>query len=81
MGEFATTNVTVRVAAPKLAIARGNFEHIFADETVLGNFTQVWQKFDEEGWKIVHEHTARAQVVATGQAQRGRNHPAGVTSR
>jgi len=63
MGNFSTADVTVRLVSPELALARGNFEHRFTDKTVRGNFSLVWQKFADQGWKIIHEHTARKQVL------------------
>lgn len=64
MGDFTTSGVTARELAPGVVIATGNFEHVFAHETVAGNFSQVWRLFPHIGWRIVHEHTARAEVGA-----------------
>ncbi|MGD8579261.1 MAG: DUF3225 domain-containing protein, partial [Lysobacterales bacterium] len=58
MGDFSASNVVVRFADPDVAIASGNFEHVFTDHTISGDFTHVWRRFGED-WQIVHEHTSR----------------------
>ena len=60
MGDFHTSNVEVRLTRADVAIASGEFEHAFPSETIVGSFTHVWRHFEEGGWMIVHEHTARA---------------------
>ena len=60
MGDFETSGVDVRLIAPGLAIANGQFEHQFTDEKVIGAFSHVWQKAEDGQWKIIHEHTSRA---------------------
>lgn len=59
MGDFDTDGVVVRLIGPDLAIAKGQFEHQFPAEKVVGVFSHTWQKTDA-GWKIIHEHTSRS---------------------
>ncbi|MBJ89634.1 MAG: hypothetical protein CMO98_07190 [Woeseia sp.] len=66
MGNFNTSDMTIRVLTPEIAIIRGLFKHVFEHEIVTGNFSQVWQKLGDDNWKIVHEHTARQDVFPTG---------------
>ncbi|MEJ8567891.1 nuclear transport factor 2 family protein [Elongatibacter sediminis] len=58
MGDFATGTVAVRFAGPDVAIASGDFQHVFPDQTIDGGFSHVWHR-GPDGWKIVHEHTSR----------------------
>ncbi len=62
MGDFHTNNVVVRLTRPDIAIASGEFEHTFPSQKIVGSFTHVWRLFEEGGWMIVHEHTARAHT-------------------
>ena len=59
MGDFETHDVVVQLVGPGLAISKGQFEHQFPDEKVVGVFSHTWQQTDA-GWKIIHEHTSRA---------------------
>ena len=61
MGDFETSEVTVRLIEPGLAIARGRFDHQFPTERVTGVFSHLWKQSDGT-WKIVHEQTSRGTV-------------------
>jgi len=62
MGDFAVLELDIRFSGPDMAIASGGFEHQFPDEKIVGAFTHVLRRFDDTGWKIVHEHTSRGAV-------------------
>ena len=62
MGDFDTDQVTVQLVAPRLAIAKGQFEHQFTDHRVIGAFSHVWRQSATGKWEIIHEHTSRGRV-------------------
>ncbi|MGI9295812.1 MAG: YybH family protein [Pseudomonadales bacterium] len=64
MGTFDTSENTVRVLSPTVAVLHGQFEHRFTGETILGNYSMVWQFEHTDGWKVVFEHTAINKVIA-----------------
>ena len=61
MGDFETSDVTVQLIEPGLAIARARFDHQFPTEKVTGVFSHLWKQFDG-AWKIIHEQTSRGGV-------------------
>lgn len=61
MGKFYVKSLSIKMLTPNLALASGRWEHQFVDERVEGAFTHIVQLFDQQGWKIIHEHTSRAQ--------------------
>jgi len=66
MGQFDTSDSVVNVLSPNVAVVHGLFEHRFPDKTLQGNYSMVWQFEEGDGWKIVHEHTARKQIIEHG---------------
>jgi len=59
MGDFKVNEMEVRLQGANIAIASGSFEHQFTSEKIVGGFSHVWRRFDDDKWLIVHEHTSR----------------------
>jgi len=63
MGQFETSNSVIHVLSPTIVVIHGLFEHRFPGKTLQGNYSMVWQLEEGDGWKIVHEHTARKAIM------------------
>jgi uncharacterized protein (TIGR02246 family) len=61
MGKLEFANLRIEVLGPDAAFVRGEFHLTMSDgKTPHGLFTLVFRKFPE-GWKIVHDQSAREQ--------------------
>ena len=59
MGKLEFADVRIELLGPESAFVRGQFHLTMSDgKTPHGLFTLVFRKFPE-GWKIVHDHSAR----------------------
>lgn len=67
MGKFTIDALEIRLLTEDVALANGEFEHVFEDQTVRGSFSHVLKKQDDGGWRIEHEHVSRTEVVTTGE--------------
>jgi uncharacterized protein (TIGR02246 family) len=59
MGKLAFSDMEVQQLGPDTALARARWKLVTSKETVEGLFTLILRKFPD-GWKIVHDHTSRA---------------------
>ena len=59
MGKLAFSDMDVQELGPDAAMARARWKLVTSKGTVEGLFTLVLKKFPD-GWKIVHDHTSRA---------------------
>jgi beta-aspartyl-peptidase (threonine type) len=59
MGKLSFSGLEVDLLGPEAAMARARWKLVLSKETVEGLFTLVLRKFPD-GWKIVHDHTSRA---------------------
>ncbi len=59
MGQLTFSNIEVEILGPEAAMARAKWELKLSKETVGGLFTLILRKFPD-GWKIVHDHTSKA---------------------
>lgn len=59
MGRLTFSDLEVLVLTGDQAIARGRWEVVMAKETLDGLFT-LWLTKRPEGWRIVHDHTSKA---------------------
>ena len=60
MGKLTFTDLEAELLDPEAALARGRWKVVTSKETLEGLFTLVLRKFPD-GWKIVHDHTSRAE--------------------
>ncbi len=65
MGRFTIDELHVQVLEPTVAIAFGNFTHVFPTETIKGGFSHVLTREGEGPWLIRHERTSRGEVLHT----------------
>lgn len=56
MGKLTFSELETRLVGEKGAMTLGRWK-LERGEPIDGNFTLVWQKFDD-GWKIIHDHTS-----------------------
>jgi beta-aspartyl-peptidase (threonine type) len=59
MGKLSFSEMEIQDLGPEAALARARWKLVTSKETVEGLFTLVLRKFPD-GWKIVHDHTSRA---------------------
>jgi len=59
MGKLTFSDMDVVPLGPDAALARARWKLVTSKEKVEGLFTLVLRKLDR-GWKIVHDHTSRA---------------------
>jgi beta-aspartyl-peptidase (threonine type) len=59
MGKLTFSDMEVVPLGPDAALARARWKLVTSKEKVEGLFTLVLRKLDR-GWKIVHDHTSRA---------------------
>ena len=59
MGKLAFSDMEVQELGPDTALARARWKLVTSKETFEGLFTLILRKFPD-GWKIVHDHTSRA---------------------
>lgn len=60
MGRLSFSDLDVTILSRERALARARWKLVTKKETINGLFTLVLRKFPE-GWKIVHDHTSRAE--------------------
>jgi beta-aspartyl-peptidase (threonine type) len=59
MGRLEFTNIHVEMLCPDAALVRGGWQLTMKDRSKRhGLFTLVLKKFDEEGWRIIHDHSS-----------------------
>ena len=63
MGRFTLERVDVRMLSDDIAVAYGNFTHLFPHETVKGGFSHVLKRNDQGQWIIQHERTSRGETI------------------
>jgi len=56
MGKLTFTELETRLVGDKAALTLGRWK-LERGQPIDGNFSLVWQKFDD-GWKIIHDHTS-----------------------
>lgn len=62
MGTLTFTDVQVVALGPDAALARGRYHLDFTDTPPAdGLFSLVLRRLDEGRWRIVHDHTSRAE--------------------
>lgn len=59
MGKLAFSDLDVQALGLDAAMARARWKLVTSKETFEGLFTLILRKFPD-GWKIVHDHTSRA---------------------
>ncbi len=59
MGKLTFSDLEVQPLGPDAAMARARWKVVTSKETMEGLFTLILKKFPD-GWKIVHDHTSRA---------------------
>jgi uncharacterized protein (TIGR02246 family) len=59
MGKLTFSDMDVQELGPDAAMARAKWKLVTSKETFEGLFTLILKKFPD-GWKIVHDHTSRA---------------------
>lgn len=59
MGKLTFSDMEVQALGPDTAMARARWKLVTSKETFEGLFTLILRKFPD-GWKIVHDHTSRA---------------------
>ena len=59
MGDFTMDDLEVRMLTDNVAVASGNFEHVFADHTIRGSFSHVLRRQKDGRWLIELEHVSR----------------------
>ena len=59
MGDFTMDAVEVRLLTDDIAVASGNFEHVFAEHTIRGLFSHVLRRQKDGRWLIELEHVSR----------------------
>jgi uncharacterized protein (TIGR02246 family) len=59
MGKLSFSELEVELLGPDAAMARARWKLVTSKETLGGLFTLILKKFPD-GWKIVHDHTSRA---------------------
>jgi uncharacterized protein (TIGR02246 family) len=60
MGQLTISELEVTMLSAEVAQARGRWRVVTKKETLEGLFTLVLRRF-ADGWKIVHDHTSRAE--------------------
>ena len=65
MGRFTVDRVHVQMLSGDVAVAYGNFTHVFPKETIKGGFTHVLTRDVSRRWLIRHERTSRGEVLET----------------
>jgi uncharacterized protein (TIGR02246 family) len=65
MGRFTIDRVDVRMLSDDIAVAYGNFTHVFPHETVKGGFSHVLTRNAQGAWIIQHERTSRGETIET----------------
>ena len=63
MGRFTIDRVDVQLLSADVAVAYGNFTHVFPHETIKGGFSHALTREANGGWIIRHERTSRAEVI------------------
>jgi uncharacterized protein (TIGR02246 family) len=61
MGKLTFSDLDVKETGGGWATARGRWKVVTSKETLEGLFTLVLRRF-AEGWRIVHDHTSRAEA-------------------
>ncbi len=59
MGQLTFSELETRLVGDKAALTLGRWK-LERGQPIDGNFSLVWQKFDD-GWKIIHDHTSASK--------------------
>lgn len=62
-----TVRFTVLALGQETAVAMLEFSVVVAGQTRRGRQTQVWSRFENEGWQIVSAHVSHAAMPAGGE--------------
>ncbi len=60
MGKLTFSELDVQVLGPDAVVARARWKLVLSNDSPGGLFTLILRKFPD-GWKIVHDHTSRAE--------------------
>lgn len=63
MGKFTIDSIAVNLLGDDVALAYGNFTHVFTGETIHGGYSHVLSRGEDGGWLIQHERTSRGEVI------------------
>lgn len=57
MGKLTFSDIEIETLGPDSAFVRGGWKVVISKDTLGGQFTLVFKKF-QEGWRIIHDHTS-----------------------
>lgn len=63
MGRFTIDRLEVEMMTDDVAVATGNFTHVFPHETIKGGYSHVLTRDEKGTWIIRHERTSRGEVI------------------
>lgn len=62
MGDFTMDALEIRLLSDDVAVASGEFEHVFAEHTISGLFSHVLRRQKDGRWRIELEHVSLSET-------------------